>query len=89
MMMPSGRSGWFIKCRMAEDACLDKATEVCPGGYEVVRAREYGEVAHRQDMLGSRSEERFSHGTLMVECRRQHRAGIEIRTPQGQVVDQE
>jgi hypothetical protein len=70
MMSPSGRQAWFIRCRLAEEACLDKAAEVCPTGYAVVRERQYGKVTHTSDMLGNRSREDFSHGTLMIECRR-------------------
>lgn len=35
IQLPNGKQGYYVKCPRSMQNCYEKATEVCPNGYQV------------------------------------------------------
>ena len=72
IMLPSGRTGYYVKCRMQEEKCYLRAAQMCPGGYRIIDQREYQQVnasaTYGQGYGRATATQGFSHGRMLIEC---------------------
>lgn len=61
VMLPSGRHGFYVKCRKSEDRCFLRAEKVCPHGYRVIERREH-------DPDAGPIWQRGFNGSILIAC---------------------
>lgn len=66
--LPSGRPGFYVKCRGDEARCFSRASLVCPRGYRVVHARSDETIVMTGGDGYAVGASHFGRGGMMIEC---------------------
>jgi hypothetical protein len=69
MMLPSGRQGYYVRCRGQEEKCYIRAARLCPAGYDIAQAREYSNATATSYFGTVHVNQGFGHGTMLIECK--------------------
>lgn len=67
---PDGQGTWYsITCKRSRANCLEKASEVCPGGYDTENSSDQKGIKFDNNPVTGASVQSTYDGQMLVKCR--------------------